>query len=61
VALIVYMAHVGSFVPAASATVGLCDRILTRILSQEQLALHQSSFCADLAQVGLRNPARASA
>jgi DNA mismatch repair protein MSH5 len=48
----VYLAHLGSFVPAASATVGLADRILTRIVSQEQLALGVSSFCADLSQVG---------
>ena len=57
VALIVYLAHVGSFVPAASATVGLTDRILTRIVSQEQLALGVSSFCADLTQAGARAPA----
>ena len=31
VALIVYLAHVGSFVPATSARVGMCDRIFTRL------------------------------
>jgi hypothetical protein len=34
VALIVYMAQIGSFVPAAAATVGVCDRIFTRIHSR---------------------------
>jgi DNA mismatch repair protein MSH5 len=51
VGLLVYMAHIGSFVPADSCVVGLTDRILTRLVSQEQLALHQSSFMADITQV----------
>lgn len=46
-----YMAHVGSFVPAQRCVVGITDKILTRLVSQEQLALHQSSFMADIAQV----------
>lgn len=49
-----YLAHVGSFVPASAATVGLADRLLTRIASQESLGAQQSAFCADLAQVGGR-------
>jgi hypothetical protein len=52
VGLIVYMAHIGSFVPAQRAVVGLTDRILTRIITQDQLAARQSSFMADLLQVG---------
>lgn len=31
VALIVYLAHIGSFVPAERARIGLTDRIMTRI------------------------------
>jgi hypothetical protein len=46
------MAHIGSFVPAQRAVVGLTDRILTRIITQDQLAARQSSFMADLLQVG---------
>ena len=35
VALIVYLAHIGSFVPAEAATVGRTDAILTRMHSKE--------------------------
>lgn len=52
VALLVYLAHVGSFVPARSAVIGLTDRILTRLPGMESVAHHTSSFMADLAQVG---------
>jgi DNA mismatch repair protein MSH5 len=51
VALIVFLAHVGSFVPAASARVGLVDRIFTRLASREAAALPQSAFMLDLTQV----------
>jgi hypothetical protein len=51
VALIVYLAHVGCFVPADAATVGLTDRIITRIVSQERLVMQQSTFMIDLTQV----------
>lgn len=52
-ALIVYMAHVGCFVPADRATVGLTDKILTRIASRETVSRFQSAFMIDLQQVGL--------
>lgn len=38
VALIVYMAHIGSFVPAESAVIGLTDKILTRIQTRESVS-----------------------
>lgn len=38
VALIVYMAHIGSFVPAESAIIGLTDKILTRIQTRESVS-----------------------
>lgn len=38
VALIVYMAHIGSFVPAESAVIGLTDKILTRIRTRESVS-----------------------
>lgn len=50
-ALLVYMAHIGSFVPCRSAVIGLTDRILTRLPGMESVAQHTSSFMADLAQV----------
>lgn len=53
VALIVYMAHVGCFVPADFATVGLTDKILTRITARETVSRFQSAFMIDLQQVAL--------
>lgn len=53
IALIVYMAHVGCFVPAESATIGLTDRILTRIATRESVTKFQSAFMIDLQQVAL--------
>ena len=53
VALIVYMAHVGCFVPADWATVGLTDKILTRITTRETVSRFQSAFMIDLQQVAL--------
>ena len=38
IALIVYMAHIGSFVPAKSATIGITDRILARISNRESIS-----------------------
>jgi DNA mismatch repair protein MSH5 len=53
VALIVYMAHVGSFVPAEAATIGITDKILTRITTRESVSRMQSAFMIDLQQVSL--------
>ncbi|KAJ9647903.1 chaperone ATPase hsp78 [Coniosporium tulheliwenetii] len=53
VALIVYMAHVGSFVPAESARIGVTDKILTRIATRESVSRIQSAFMIDLQQVSL--------
>jgi DNA mismatch repair protein MutS len=48
VALIVLLAQVGSFVPAASATIGLVDRIFTRIGAREDIAGGQSTFMVEM-------------
>jgi DNA mismatch repair protein MSH5 len=53
VALIVYMAHAGSFVPARSATIGITDKILTRIATRETVSREQSAFMIDLQQTTL--------
>ena len=53
IALIVYMAHIGSFVPADSATIGLTDKILTRIATRESVSRTQSAFMIDLQQVAV--------
>ncbi|KAK2045863.1 muts domain V [Colletotrichum somersetense] len=51
VALIVYLAHIGSFVPADDATIGITDQILTSISARESVSLTESSFGTDLRQV----------
>ncbi|KAF9106612.1 MutS protein msh5 [Mortierella sp. AM989] len=51
VALITYMAHIGSFVPAESAVVGLTDKILTRLQTRETVSSIQSALMTDLQQV----------
>eukprot|EP00118_Oscarella_pearsei_P012511 m.92641 g.92641 ORF g.92641 m.92641 type:complete len:572 (+) comp36749_c0_seq10:12-1727(+) len=53
VALIVYMAHVGSFVPAESALIGLTDRIFTRIHTRESVSIGLSTFMIDLNQTSV--------
>jgi len=51
VALIVYLAHIGSFVPCEKARIGLTDAILTRINSVETVSAPQSAFALDLQQM----------
>ncbi|KAG0204371.1 MutS protein msh5 [Mortierella sp. GBA30] len=53
VALITFMAHIGSFVPAESAVIGLTDKILTRVQTLETVSNIQSAFMTDLQQVTL--------
>ena len=48
VALIVILAHAGSFVPAASATIGLTDRLFTRIGADDALHQGQSTFMVEM-------------
>jgi len=50
VALIVLLAQIGSFVPAASATIGLVDRIFTRIGAREDIAAGQSTFMVEMVE-----------
>jgi len=49
-ALIVILAHIGSFVPAARAVIGPVDRVLTRIGAGDDLARGQSTFMVEMAE-----------
>ncbi len=51
VALIVLMAQVGSFVPAAAARIGVVDRIFTRIGASDDLAGGRSTFMVEMTEV----------
>ncbi len=49
-ALIVLMAQTGSFVPAAEATVGICDRIFTRIGLYDRIGSGESTFMTEMVE-----------
>jgi DNA mismatch repair protein MSH5 len=52
VGLIVYMAHIGSFVPCDTARISVTQQILARFSSVESCSVPQSSFQLDLSQMG---------
>jgi DNA mismatch repair protein MutS len=49
-ALITLMAHIGSFVPAERAEIGLVDRIFTRVGARDELATGQSTFMVEMTE-----------
>ena len=51
VALIVLMAQIGSFVPASEATIGVVDRIFTRVGASDDLSTGQSTFMVEMNEV----------
>lgn len=51
VALIVLMAHMGSFVPADSAAICIVDKIFTRVGASDNLASGQSTFMVEMNEV----------
>ena len=51
IALIVVMAHIGSFVPAKAADVPIVDRIFTRVGASDNLIFDQSTFMVEMTEV----------
>jgi DNA mismatch repair protein MSH5 len=51
VSLIVYLAHIGSFVPALRADITIIDRMFTRIHTPESISTRLSTFMLDLNQM----------
>lgn len=51
VALITLVSQIGCFVPASKATIGVVDRIFTRIGATDDLSLGQSTFMVEMAEV----------
>jgi DNA mismatch repair protein MutS len=51
VALIILLAQMGSFVPAAKAKIGVVDKIFTRIGAQDNLARGQSTFMVEMTEM----------
>lgn len=49
-ALITLLAHIGSYVPASSATIGIVDRIFTRMGSSDDLAGGRSTFMVEMTE-----------
>ena len=47
------MVHIGSFIPAEEAVVGLFDRIFTRIHTRESVSANMSSFFIDINQIAV--------
>ncbi len=62
VALIVLLAQIGSFVPAAEAHIGVVDKMFTRVGASDDLASGQSTFMLEMNEVAyiLRNATRRS-
>lgn len=54
IGLVVFMAHIGCYVPARTATIGTISRVLTQMSNTESIGLNASSFLQNLRQVGKR-------
>lgn len=50
-ALIVFMAHLGCFVPASSATIPIVDKIFTRVGASDEISFNHSTFMVEMSEV----------
>jgi DNA mismatch repair protein MutS len=50
IGLLVLMAQMGGFVPATKATIGVCDRLFTRVGASDNLVRGQSTFMVEMAE-----------
>ncbi len=51
VALITVLAHIGSFVPAKSASIGLVDKVFTRVGASDDISTGRSTFMVEMSEV----------
>ena len=49
-AIIVVLAHLGSFVPATTARIGICDQLFSRVGASDNLAAGQSTFMVEMSE-----------
>lgn len=49
-AILVVLAHLGSFVPATNATIGICDQLFSRVGASDNLAAGQSTFMVEMVE-----------
>lgn len=49
-AIIVVLSHLGSYVPAVSARIGVCDQLFSRVGASDNLAAGQSTFMVEMAE-----------
>ncbi len=49
-AILVVLAHLGSFVPANNATIGICDQLFSRVGASDNLAAGQSTFMVEMVE-----------
>ena len=53
VALITVMAHMGSFVPAKSAVIGIVDKVFTRVGASDDISTGRSTFMVEMSEVSV--------
>ena len=52
-AILVVLAHLGSFVPATSAKIGICDQLFSRVGASDNLAAGQSTFMVEMVETSI--------